>query len=95
MKIYWLDGGLKIEPDSERESRLLSELCASVRFEPVELPERKHPVDSGSQGLIDAIIRDLRQKPPDAVCLPEAAAVSSAVVRTAKIIPLASRRGRP
>jgi hypothetical protein len=60
MRVYWRNGALVIEPESEREGSLLSEAVANLKFG--RPPEMQNGISGGStlsgEDLFDRIVGD-------------------------------------
>ena len=65
MRIFWLNGGLQVVPESERERVLLSELARNLKFG--EPPETTcisgGQSELGSEGLLEAVVGSQQSRP--------------------------------
>jgi hypothetical protein len=68
MKVFWHQGGLQIQPESEKETKLIADLLACIQFEEPETSPRK--TASGVSGsslsceeLFDSIVSNRQVLP--------------------------------
>ena len=61
MRVFWHNGALMIEPEGEREIRLLSELVGNLNFGKPQGMQNRIPAGdsvSGSEGLFESVVGD-------------------------------------
>ena len=66
MRIFWLNGGLQLMPENERERIVLSELVPNIKLgEPPEIQAHipGGQCDLGSDGLFESIIGNQQARP--------------------------------
>ncbi len=66
MRVFWHNGALMIEPEGEREIRLLSELVGNLNFGKPQGMQNRIPAGdsvSGSEGLFESVVGDHQTRP--------------------------------
>ena len=65
MRVFWYNGALMIEPESEREGKLLTELAGNVKFGRPSGMQNRIPLGEASSGeeLLNSLASDHKAVP--------------------------------